>query len=812
MARSISRTRTVRRAAATTISTTALLLPAAAWAQCTATGSNVNCTGTAASYTYTSTTNTPATVTVASGATVTAPLVANVAGSTLSNAGTISNSTATPGVLLGDNATVTNASTGVITSSGSTSGATAITVGANSTVTNNGTLTATAGTPAVNFGTNGTFINNTAANAAITGTIQFGTNSGSNIGKFYNYNTAYGLTGSVTGSGNLYVYNSGIFSGNITQASITGSSVNIVNDTGGTFSGIINTGDVTNITNNGSMSLYGTTSLSTILGSAQAGVSTLSNTGTLAIGTQASPTQVTVYGNFTQSSTGTLAISIASAGASQPTAGTSYSQLYASNASGTLANGGNVTLAGALNVNVAAGFYPSGSTYNLILADKSLTGSFSSVTTSTLVTTTSTDSSGVTTSTVTSTPLAFVSFSTGSVVALPTGQLAYQVTATHLNYATVMKAAGATSNQLAVATGLQPLVATATKAVNASTSDPSISLLSVVDIMDTTQAKTFLDTVSPEGYYGYAVALREQANAFSRAVDLRMNDQNSNHPEDGWWLSTQGQWDISKLSDTSKGFKTRDHMFGFTAGYDLSGPNHVIGLAFNASWDSLAFGANNLSGTNRDLALAIYGAQNLAGFRLSGQLAYNYGHMSATHTTAAGAYTLSAHGGASEGLFKANAELSYPINVGSYKFSPFGGVDFNKGQVNGFTESETDSITTAAALTVGHIKADRTDVLGGFSLTRNKGTFRPYARVAYRYKVGGGDNNVINAYFDGENSGTYNTSFQVTAAALGKNQVEANAGVNWVFDDAGALFVGYQGTVRDGYNSHGINFGIRLEF
>jgi hypothetical protein len=813
MARSISRKRAVRRVAATTISTTALLLPAAAWAQCTANGSTVTCSGTAASYTYGGTT--PANITVNSGATVTAPLTATVSGSTLTNIGTISNTASAGGVVLGDNATVTNGTvsgttvtTGTISSAGTTNGATAITVGANSTVTNNGTLTATPGTPVVNFtGPNGTFINSSFANAAVTGNVQFGSNSGTEIGSFSNANTAFGFTGSVTGSGNLSVYNNGIFTGNIVQSSITGSTVTVTNDTSGTFSGIINTGDVTNVTNNGSMTLFGTTAVNSVIGSAQANTSTLTNNGTLSIGSQASPTQVLVYGNFTQSSAGTLNIAIASAGASMPVAGSSYSQLYASNANGKLAGAGNIALAGKLNVNVNAGFYPSGSTYNLILADKGITGGFSSVTTSTLVTTTTTDSSGNTTTTTTSTPLAFVSFSNGGIVNLTNGQQAYQITATHLSYYDVLKAAGANTNQLAVAKGLDPLVTTATNAVAASTSDPSIALLSLVDIMDTTQAKTFFDSVSPEGYYGYAVALREQANAFARAVDLRTNDQNSTHPEDGWWLSTQGQWDFAKLSDTSKGFKTRDHMFGFTAGYDFSGPNHVIGAAFNASWDSLAFGANNLSGTNRDLAFALYGAQNLAGFRLSGQLAYNYGHISATHTAIIGNTSTSSHAGGSEGLFKANAELSYPIEVGSYKFAPFGGIDFNKGQVNGFTENNGDGIT-AVQLTVGRIKADRTDVLGGFSLNRNKGTFRPYARVAYRYQVGGGQNNIINAYFDGETD----TAFQVTAVPTSKSEVDANAGVNWVFDDAGSLFVGYQGTVRDGYNSHGINFGIRLEF
>ncbi|WP_068088484.1 autotransporter outer membrane beta-barrel domain-containing protein [Novosphingobium rosa] len=793
--------RAARRVAATTITSTALLLPAAAWAQCSASGSNVTCSGTSTSYTYTGTS--AANITVNSGATVTAPLTAAVSGSTLTNAGTISNTAAAGGVVLGDSATVTN--NGTITSTGTTSGATAITVGANSTVTNNGSLTATAGTPAVNFtGVNGKFVNNAAATAAVTGTIQFGTNSGSNRASFSNSNTTYGITGSVTASGNIDAYNNGIFTGNFQQSAVSGTTVTFVNDTSGTFAGIINTGNATTLTNNGTMSLYGTTGLASALGTLQDANSTLTNNGTLYIGTQAAPTQATVYGNVVLNSGSTLNIAVASAGASLPTAGTSYSQLYASNASGALASGGNITLGGTLNVNVAAGFYSTGSKYNLLLADKSITGSFSTVNATTTVTTSTTDSSGVTTTTTSSNPLAFVTFSTGSVVTLGTQQ-AYQVTATHLLYSDVMKAAGATTNQLAVAKGLDPLITTATNAVNSSTSDPSVTLLSMVDVMDTTQAKVFFDTVSPEGYYGYATALRDQANSFARTVDLRMNDQNSNHPEDGWWMTGQGQFQVGGIKDTSKGFKTKDNLFGFSAGYDLSGPNHVIGLAFNASFDSLTFGANNLTGTNRDLAIAAYAAQNFGKLRLSGQLAYNYGHLSATHIATIGSYSTTANASASEGLFKATANLGYNIEAGGYKLTPFVGIDFNKGQVNSFTEQNAG----AADLTVGSIKADRTDALAGISLTRNKGIFRPYARFAYRRKVGGGDNNIINAYFDSDP----NTAFQVTALATGKSEYDANLGVNWVFDDAGALFVGYQGTMRENkYSAHGINLGIRLEF
>jgi len=128
-----------------------------------------------------------------------------------------------------------------------------------------------------------------------------------------------------------------------------------------------------------------------------------------------------------------------------------------------------------------------------------------------------------------------------------------------------------------------------------------------------------------------------------------------------------------------------------------------------------------------------------------------------------------------------------------------------KGKVKSFTES---GALTAAELTVGEMKADRTDLIAGASLTRSHGVFRPYGRVTYRTKLGSSNNANVSAYFDGLSG----NGFTVTANPEGKHEIDADAGINWVFDDAGSLFVGYQGTIRNKFQSHGINFGIRIEF
>src|SRR5579863_6864286 len=126
------------------IVSSAVVLPASAWADCTPvgapSGSTVTCTSNSPSYTNL---NSGLTVNADGTSVVVAPLVIGSGSSlTLASGGTIQGSTAIPSVQFGDNATIVN--NGTITSSATTGGA-GIQVGINSTVTNNGTLTASAG-------------------------------------------------------------------------------------------------------------------------------------------------------------------------------------------------------------------------------------------------------------------------------------------------------------------------------------------------------------------------------------------------------------------------------------------------------------------------------------------------------------------------------------------------------------------------------------------------------------------------------------------------------------------------------------------
>lgn len=793
----------------------ALVLPGMAWADCTPvgapSGSTVTCSGNSASYTNL---NTSLQVTADATSVVVSPLAigsgtaAAPATLTVATGGSIQGSTAAAAVQFGNNAAITN--NGTIASS---AGA-AIQVGIGSTVTNNGTLTTTTGLSAVAFiaaptvSTNGTFINGATAPTAVIGNIAFGYNTGANVGTFVNqFNTTttatstatYGLTGNVTGQGNMTIDNEGQWTGSLVQSSVAAAAtaVNFTNGKSASFTGTIVTEDTTTLVNNATGNNLAGVGYAMLLANGttvgtNASGSSITNNGTLTIGSTVAPALVTINGNFVQTGTNAqtgvtpvlnMAITASSttggplpASASQP-----YSQIYAI--------GGTATLGGILNVNVA-GFSSVGSKYDLIIADKGITGNFTTVNVL--------NASGTT--------LPFITFgTTGTIVPGATaGQQYYEFTVQRVDpaspYAGPIKAAGAgTPNQLAVATALNPIV-TVAEATASGTVTNETALIGQIDQLSIPQATTLFDQMSPAGLISYANALRDEANNFERAINLRMGDQNSDHAEDGWWGSANGQVDVSKASTDS----AKQKMFGFNLGYDLSGPHHVFGVAGTVTFDSLHNLDSTLKGHNRDFAIAGYGGYNAGPIHLTGQVAYNFGHLSTTRTLTFGTTTETATGAASEHLFKATGTAGVMLHLSDYTVEPFGGIDFMRGKINGFTENGDG----AAALTVLPISADRTDLLAGLYLTRSSGKLRPYVRATYRSQIGNDGASTVSAYFDGNTD----TAFTVAGVPAARHEEDINAGVNLVFEDAGSLFIGYQGTLRKGFNSHGINLGLRLEF
>ena len=756
--------------------------PQLALADCVAdaSGLNVTCSGTSAAY---SNLASGVSINAASGATVTGPLIAGANGA-LVNAGTISTSAASGAVQFGDYAQITN--NGTITSTSGTAGAAAIIVGNYGTVTNGGlsgtgTLSAVAGTSAVQFGLGGTFLNTANAPAAVTGNVVFAGGIGSPASSFTNRNVTYGFTGSIIATGSTNVDNAGAWTGSFSETAVgNGALIKFLNEaTSGTagFTGGLAVGDAGIFTNNGSMTVLGTSNV----GSLFTGNSTFTNNGTLGIGTTSAAGKLTIFGSFAQSAGSTLSLTILPAGTAGISAGTNFSQVYAS-AQGTGA--GTASLAGNLALNIAPGFYPTGSIYQLVVADKGITGTLA----------------------VSNNALPFLTFVPLGVVTVAGTQQAYEVQVQRTTtYAGALTAAAAASpatvvitpNQLAIARALQP-VATAADAAPAGA---AAALVGSVDVLTIPQAQAFLDSLSPAGYLAYAGALRDQANSLTRKVDLRLDDHNSGRTQDGFWGAISTQFDFGAISAAG----TKSRQWAMNLGYDISSPKFVVGGVFSMGWDSQKYVPGTMSGTNRAIALGGYGAYRMGPLRASLQTTYTFGHLGAAKTLTLGSSTSTASAGASEHLFKATGTVGFDIKVDGLVIEPFVGIDYANGKVNGFTET---GVSTAAALTVAPIDASRTDLIAGYSLSAGKGPWRPYLRTQYRTVQGTGPSENVTAYLNGDPT----TSFTVAGFGQPRHEINTDLGFNYVIDDQGGFFFGYQGTQRGGKASHGISLGMRIEF
>ena len=119
MAPTVLRSRRAHRIAFAALSASAAFLPGVAWADgcVVASGTAINCTGASAAYSNLDATGT--TVTVASGATVSAPLVIGTnsgkVDNVLNNSGTISGSGAAYTVQFGDHSTINNGASRLVT-------------------------------------------------------------------------------------------------------------------------------------------------------------------------------------------------------------------------------------------------------------------------------------------------------------------------------------------------------------------------------------------------------------------------------------------------------------------------------------------------------------------------------------------------------------------------------------------------------------------------------------------------------------------------------------------------------------------------
>lgn len=492
-------------------------------------------------------------------------------------------------------------------------------------------------------------------------------------------------------------------------------------------------------------------------------VGAVTNNGTIAPGH--SPGILAISGSYVQGSTGTYVAEVNGNGTTTVVAGTDYDRIAVSGAPGT------ATLAGTLQVVQNGGLYVAGTNYDIITTTAGITGNFTSITGNVI------------------SPFITLSNATASGGGVQGNN--YRLVVVRSAYSTV----ATNPNQVAVATGLQGLVgATGTAAT-----------VTKIDNMTAAQAQALFNTSSPEPYGAYATALQDQGELFTRQVEGRLGEEVEDGKA-GVWMTGYGQWADGKNRDFRTGSDHR--IYGLAGGVDFAmGEGVRLGLAAGYSEDKVEYLQGNSAGKSKSWQVGGYAGYNAGALELNAQVAYISGDINAVKTVTAGAGATLISGTASAStdgnLFKAIATVGYNLAGDNLKFTPYIGIDFTSGDINGFDEDGMGVLD----LTVDQIVADRTDLVAGFRFSAPMANITPYVNAAYRYDLKD-DPRTVRAYFNGLTG----SAFSVTALESGRSRIDVDAGLSAKLGGSATVFVGYQGTFRNDLDSHGVNGGFRLSF
>lgn len=490
----------------------------------------------------------------------------------------------------------------------------------------------------------------------------------------------------------------------------------------------------------------------------------VANSGTIAPGH--SPGIIAITGSYAQTSTGTYAAEVFANGTGTVVAGVDYDRIAVSGAPGT------ATLAGTLAVTPNGGLYVAGTAYDIITTTGGITGNFGTITgnvISPFITLSNAMASG------------------GGVVGNN-----YRLVVVRSAYNTV----ATNPNQVAVANGLTGIIGSAGAA----------STVTKIDNMTAAQAQALFTSASPEPYGGFATALQDQAELFTRQVAHRQAESDGAGPGMGVWANLYGSWGNGKDRGDYR-FGNDHSIVGGAAGVDFSNGDLRVGVAGGYSEDDVTYLGGNSEGKSKSWQVGGYLSYGMDKLRIDGQVAYVSGDITATKLVNAGSGATLISGTAAvdtQGdLIKGIVTLGYDVGGERFTFVPYVGIDFTSGKIDGFTETGMGTLN----LTVAEIEADRTDLVVGARLAAPMGMVTPYLNAAYRYDLSDHPG-AVTAFFNGVST----APFTVSTIGSGRSVVDVDAGLSARIGPSVSLFVGYQGTFRNDLENHGVNGGLRMSF
>ncbi|MCE9610060.1 MAG: autotransporter domain-containing protein [Chthoniobacter sp.] len=503
-----------------------------------------------------------------------------------------------------------------------------------------------------------------------------------------------------------------------------------------------------------------------------------------------SPGTLTVKGNYTQASSGTLVIEVAGLSAGQHDV---------------LAVGGQATLDGGLRITKVGGAtLKRGDKLTFLTAGGGVNGQFATVSNA---------------------------FETGN--PLLDARVVYQSNSVSLemlqgSFAALDGLLGLTQNQLSTA-----------RALDRSASNPKFGpVLDYLDYRPLSEIPGDLDLIAPEEYAAFsslAVSLAnvQTANLLRRMDDLRAGVRGFSNS--GYAVSGRSQ-DGTVYGDrgpAGKGGKelvapaeNRLGVFingsgeftniGGTAnaqGYDLTTGGISLGLDYRLT-DHLAIGLTaGYAHTGVDLfrggsisvdggSLGLYGTYFDGGFHVDAAVTGSYSSYDVRRTSLQG----TAHGTTDGSALNALIAAGYDVRTGGWLFGPTASFQYTHVSIDGFGErgsltplrvanQDSDSLRTAFGF-----KASYDWRVGGVVI-------KPEVRAAWQHEYGDTGYQVDSRFVTGGGN------FAVSGPEVGRDSMLVGAGFAVLWNERTATYVYYDGELfRTNYNSQNVSGGVRVAF
>jgi outer membrane autotransporter protein len=656
---------------------------------------------------------------------------------TIANGGTVINTSGRIGLDTGSNGTVTvTGANSTLTDNG-----TILRVGANGT----GTLTvADGGLVTVGTETSGTYDGtlSIASNAGSVGTVNIGAASGSaataagtlkaasiafgsGTGKlvFNHTGTAYTFDANISGSGQIIVEN-----GVTTLTGNSGAFVGTTTVQAGTLNVNGTLGGALDIQTNGRLQGSGT-------------VGNLNINGVIAPGNSIGT--LNVAGNITFNAGSVYEVETNAAG-----------QADKINASGTATiNGGSV------KVLAATGNYAPETTYTILSATNGVSGTFTE---------------GVTSN------LAFLDPS----LSYDANNVYLRLTRNNLSFDGI----GLTANQIATGKGTESL-----KLGN--------SIYNTVLNLSSDQARYAFDQLSGELHASLATTLIEDSHFVRNAMNDRLRVKTT---ESGVWGQAFGSW--GNTNGNSNAAKMDRSMGGFLFGADTPAfDTWRFGAVAGYSYTSFDVKDRHSSGSSDNYHLGFYGGSDWGQLGFRSGLAYTWHNIDTTRSVIFPGFSDRLSSGYNAGTFQAFSELSQGIENGVTKFEPFVNLSYVNFDANSLHESGG-----AAALTGSGVSMDTLFTTLGFRTTTsvNLGQKVVTARslLGWRHAYGDTTPAVTMNYTSGS------SEFTMGGVPIARDAAVVEAGFDFTLSPTATLGISYNGQFANHLVDQSFKANLSMKF